>query len=76
MVTTDYLADKGITALIDKAGWLKPFASILKTWATNTTQYTYLGVKDVDALTDYVKIQKDIKNTTEERMTLLQPATK
>jgi hypothetical protein len=48
----------------------------LKTWATNTTQYTYLGVKDVDALTDYVKIQKDIKNTTEERMTLLQPATK
>jgi len=76
LVTTDYLADKGITALIDKAGWLKPFASILKTWATNTTQYTYLGVKDVDALTDYVKIQKDIKNTTEERMTLLQPATK
>jgi 5'-nucleotidase len=75
LVTTDYLADKGITSLIDKAG-LKPFASILKTWATNTTQYTYLGVKDVDALTDYVKIQKDIKNTTEERMTLLQPAAK
>jgi 5'-nucleotidase len=75
LVTTDYLADKGITSLIDKAG-LKPFASILKTWATNTTQYTYLGVKDVDALTDYVKIQKDIKNATEERMTLLQPAAK
>ena len=76
LVTTDYLADKGITSLIDKAGWLKPFAGILKTWATNTTQYTYLGVKDVDALTDYFKIQKDIKNITEERMILLQPAAK
>ncbi|MCX6006709.1 MAG: bifunctional metallophosphatase/5'-nucleotidase [Chloroflexi bacterium] len=76
LVTTDYLADKGITSWIDKAGWLTPFASILKSWAINTTQYTYLGVKDVDALTDYLRIQKNIKNTTEERIILLQPAAK
>jgi hypothetical protein len=76
LVTTDYLADKGITSLIDKAGWVKPFAGILKTWAITSTQYNSLGVKDIDALTDYFRIQQNIKGTTEERITLLQPAVK
>ena len=76
LVTTDYLADKGITSWIDKAGALKSFASILKTWAIDTTRYEYLGVKDVDALTDYIRIRKDIKDRAEERIILLQPAAK
>ncbi len=73
LVTTDYLADKGISSTVNKAGWL---AGVLKSWAIGATQYTYLGVKDVDAFTDYLKIQKNIKNTTEERIVLLQPAAK
>lgn len=76
LVTTNYLADKSLTAVAETAGWLKPFVSVLKTWAKETTQYQDLGVKDVDALTDYLRIQQNFKNTGEERITLLQPVAK
>jgi hypothetical protein len=49
---------------------------MLKTWAITSTQYNSLGVKDIDALTDYFRIQQNIKGTAEERITLLQPAAK
>ena len=74
LVTTNDLIDKSITA--DKAGWLKPFLSVFKAWTKGTSEYQDLGVKDVDALIDYLRIQQNVKNTGEERITLLNPEAK
>jgi 5'-nucleotidase len=76
VVTTDYMADKGLASMTAKLGLSRGPASFLRYWVRNATEYKDLGVKDVDALTDYCKVQKNIKDTGEERVTTLQPAAK
>jgi 5'-nucleotidase / UDP-sugar diphosphatase len=75
-VTTDYLADKGFTAMAGQFGLSRGPTNFFRYWARSATEYKDLGVKDVDALTGYCKVQKNIKNTGEERVTTLQPPAK
>jgi 2',3'-cyclic-nucleotide 2'-phosphodiesterase (5'-nucleotidase family) len=73
MVTTDYLADKGIAPLVNKLGWLGPLADNVKPWITGYLKYTPLGIRDVDSLIDYIKTQGTIGNIVEERTTVIEP---
>ncbi len=73
MVTTDYLADKGIQPLINKVSWMGPLADNFKPWLKDYLKYTDLKIRDVDAMSDYLGIQKNIRNDTGER-TIIIPA--
>jgi hypothetical protein len=73
MVTTDYLADKGIQPLINKVSWMGPIADNFKSWLKDYVKYTALNVRDVDAMADYLRVQKNVRNDTEER-TIIIPA--
>jgi len=73
MVTTDYLADKGIQPLINKVSWMGPLADNFKPWLKDYLKYTDLKIRDVDAMSDYLRIQKNIRNDTGER-TIIIPA--
>ncbi|MGA2158161.1 MAG: 5'-nucleotidase C-terminal domain-containing protein [Dehalococcoidia bacterium] len=73
VVTTDYLADKGITPLINKLSWLGPLADNLKSWIMSYVGYKPLGIRDVDSLIDYIQTQKTIGNNVEERTTVIEP---
>ncbi|MFA5064495.1 MAG: bifunctional metallophosphatase/5'-nucleotidase [Dehalococcoidia bacterium] len=74
MVTTDYLADKGIQPLINKVNWLGPLADNFKSWLKDYLKYTDLNIRDVDAMSDYLAILRNVKNDTEERTTIIQPS--
>jgi 5'-nucleotidase len=68
LVTTDFLLEKGIAPLINKISWMgPPGESLIKSFL----KYRDLNIKDVDALTDYIKYQKTIRNPTELRTTLI-----
>ena len=71
MATTDYLADIGIQPLLNKLSWLGPAADNIKSWIKDYLGYRALGLKDVDAMSDYLRVQKNIKNVTEERSKLI-----
>jgi len=73
MVTTDYLADKGIQPLINKVSWMGPLADNFKSWLKDYLKYADLNIRDVDAMADYLRIQKNVSNNTEER-TIIIPA--
>jgi 5'-nucleotidase len=73
MVTTDYLADKGLAPLVNKLSWLGPLADNVKPWITGYLKYTPLGIRDVDSLIDYIKTQGTIGNIVEERTTVIEP---
>jgi 5'-nucleotidase / UDP-sugar diphosphatase len=75
MVTTDYLADKGIQPLINKVSWMGPLADNFKSWLRDYLNYTDLKIRDVDAMADYLRTQKNVSNVTEER-TIIIPAGK
>jgi len=75
MVTTDYLADKGVQPLINKVSWMGPLADNFKSWLKDYLKYTDLKIRDVDAMADYLRIQKNVSNDTEER-TVIIPAVK
>ncbi|MCX5993488.1 MAG: bifunctional metallophosphatase/5'-nucleotidase [Chloroflexi bacterium] len=73
MVTTDYLADKGIQPLVNKVSWMGPLSDNIKSWLKDYLKYTALNIRDVDAMSDYLRAQKNVKNDTVER-TILIPA--
>jgi 2',3'-cyclic-nucleotide 2'-phosphodiesterase (5'-nucleotidase family) len=75
MVTTDYLADKGIQPLINKVSWMGPLTDNFKSWLKDYLKYTDLNIRDVEALADYLRMQKNVSNVTEER-TIIIPAGK
>ncbi len=74
MATTDYLADKGVQPLVNKVSWLGPAADNIKSWIKDYLGYRALDIKDVDAMSDYLRAQKNIKNVTEERSKLIPAA--
>jgi 5'-nucleotidase / UDP-sugar diphosphatase len=76
MVTTDFLIEKGIAPLVNKVSWMGPLTDSVKAAALGFLKYRPLGIHDVDAMTDYVRIQKNIKNPTTIRTTLIQPPVK
>ncbi len=71
MVTTDYLADKGIQPLVNKASWTGPLADNFKSWLKSYVKYTDLNIRDVDAMTDYLRMQKIVRNDTEQRTIII-----
>jgi len=76
MASTDYLADKGITPVLNNFSWLGPLADNLKPWLIGYFKYSNTGIKDVDALADYLRIKKNIRNVTDERTILIPAAIK
>jgi 5'-nucleotidase/UDP-sugar diphosphatase len=74
MVTTDYLADKGIQPLINKISWMGPLTDNFKSWLKDYLQYTNLNIKDIDAMADYLRAQKNVRNDTEERTVIIPAA--
>jgi len=69
LVTTDFLLEKGIAPLVNKISWMGPTGETL---IKSFLKYRALNIKDVDALTDYIRYQKTIRNPTELRTTLIQ----
>ena len=43
-------------------------------WITNYLKFSNLGIKDIDAMADYCRIQKNLKNITEQRTTIIPAA--
>lgn len=68
LVTTDFLLEKGIAPLVNKISWMGPTGETL---IKSFLKYRDLNIKDVDALTDYIKYRKTIRNPTELRTTLI-----
>jgi len=68
LVTTDFLLEKGIAPLVNKISWMGPQGETL---IKSFLKYRDLNIKDVDALTDYIKELKTLKNPTELRTTLI-----
>ena len=71
MVTTDYLADRGIQPLINKISWLGPVADNIKSWLKSYLNYTDLNIRDVDAMSNYLGSLVNVKNSTEERTKII-----
>ncbi len=71
VVTTDYLADKGIQPLINKISWMGPLADNIKSWLKGYLNYTDLNIRDVDAMCNYLALLGSIKNNTEERTIII-----
>jgi len=71
MVTTDYLADKGIQPLILKIRWMGPLADNIKSWLKSYLNYTDLNIRDVDAMSNYLGSLGNVKNSTEERIKII-----
>jgi len=70
LVTTDFLIEKGIAPLVSKISWMGPLGeSLIKGFL----KYRLLGVGDVEALTDYIKYEKNIKNPHTQRTIMIQP---
>lgn len=73
MVTTDYLADKGVQPLINKVSWMGPLADNFKSWLKDYLRYADLNIRDVDAMSDYLAILRNVKNDTMERTIIIPP---
>jgi hypothetical protein len=71
MVTTDYLADKGIQPLINKISWMGPLADNVKSGLKSYLNYTDLNIRDVDAMSNYLGSLVNVKNSTEERTIII-----
>jgi 5'-nucleotidase / UDP-sugar diphosphatase len=76
MTSTDYLADKGVTPLLNSFSWMGPLADNIKPWLKGYFKYSNTGIKDIDGLSDYLRIQKNIKNVTAERTVIIPAAAK
>jgi len=74
MVTTDYLADKGIQPLVNKVSWMGPLSDNIKSWLKDYLKYTALNIRDVDAMADYLRAQKNVSNDIEERIVIIPAA--
>ncbi len=73
VITTDYLADKGIQPIINRISWMGPLADNIKSWLRGYMRYTDLNIRDVDAMCDYLALLGSIKNSTEERTKIIIP---
>ncbi|MBN1690624.1 MAG: 5'-nucleotidase C-terminal domain-containing protein [Dehalococcoidia bacterium] len=71
MVTTDYLAHKGLQPLINRVNWTGPLADNFKSWIKDYLNYTELNIRDVDAMSDYLAILGNVKNDTTERTVII-----
>ena len=67
LVTTDFLLEKGIAPLVNKISLGPMGENLIKSFL----KYRELDIKDVDAMTDYIKYKKTIRNPTEIRTTLI-----
>jgi 5'-nucleotidase / UDP-sugar diphosphatase len=74
MVTTDFLIEKGIAPLVNKVNWLGPLTDSVQSWIKGFLKYKPLGIRDVDSLTDYLRIVKNVSNPSVQRTTLIEPA--
>lgn len=70
LAATDSYVETGMLSVLK---YLGPLANNFKGWLKDYYKYANTGIKDVDALTDYLKVQKNVKNVTEER-TLIMPS--
>lgn len=62
--------------VIKNAGWPSFMAAMIKPWFFDNIKFSKLEVTDTDALMDYLRSMKRIKNPGEERIVLLPPAKK
>lgn len=71
LAADDSLAGYIITSTVQDFGWLGPLANNLYDWLKGYFQYNNTIIKDTDAVADYLRVQKNIRNTTDERTTIL-----
>ena len=76
LATDDSFAQYIITSAQQNFRWLGPLADSLRGWLEGYFQYSKTIIKDSDALGDYLKIQKNVRNMTGERITILPAAVK
>ncbi|MCX6004256.1 MAG: bifunctional metallophosphatase/5'-nucleotidase [Chloroflexi bacterium] len=76
IVTTDCLVDRGIASVVNKLRWMGTLADSFQGIIKNYIKLQDLGIKDTDAMTDYLKVQKNLKNVTEERAVVIEASTK
>lgn len=76
LVTDSSLAGDFIDSLVENWRWLGPLTDGLKVSLEKSFVCTDAGIRDTDALTDYLRAQKNIRNLTTERMAILPTADK
>lgn len=73
VATTDFLAEKGMASVLSRLSWVGPLADTIEAGTRDFLKYRALGISDVEAMTDYLRIQKNLQNPTSQRMTLILP---
>jgi len=76
IVTTDYLVDKGIASVVDKVSWMGSLTGSFEGMIRDHIKLQKTGIRDVDAVIDYFRLQKNLKNITEDRVFVIEPSTK
>jgi len=76
LATDSSLAGDFIDSLVKNWRWLGPLTDGLKVSLEKSFVCTDAGIRDTDALTDYLRAQKNIRNLTTERMAILPTADK
>jgi 5'-nucleotidase/UDP-sugar diphosphatase len=69
-------ADRGVTAVLYSFRWMGPLTDGFSGWLKGYFGYIDTGIKDTDAVADYLRVQKNIKNVTEERTVIAPPSVK
>ena len=76
LATDSSLAGDFIDSLVENWRWLGPLTYGLKVSLEKSLVCADAGIRDTDALTDYLRAQKNIRNLTTQRMAILPTADK
>jgi len=76
IVVADSFADSSMDTVLDNFRWMGPLTDNFKGWLKGYLDYLNTGIKDVDALADYLRIQKNVKDIPEERTVIVPAAAK
>lgn len=76
LVTTNNMAYRFTSSQVNKMLWLGPLADRYADWFIDSIKLHSPGIKDAEALSDYIKVQVNIKNNSEERVAVTQASVK
>ena len=74
LVTTNLQVESAVREVVNRLPLPPPARDNAAGWLKSYLKYSCLGIKDVDALADYCRTQKKLKNITEMRTTVIQAA--
>ncbi len=71
LVTTDLQVENAAQEIVGRLPLPPPARDRAAGWIKNYLKFSSLGIKDVDAVADYCRLQKNLRNITEPRTTII-----